>query len=160
MIGIKIDDHEVMEALRKLQASGADMGPVMANIAAALHSESERQFRAESGPLGKWPELSEVTRALRGKKGTGKMLQLTAGGLAASVLPGHDARSAWIGSNKPYAAMHFFGGVTSPKSMIPNKRIPPRPYLPVHPETGELSAEARLTIMEILNSHLSRALGG
>lgn len=54
MITVTIDDREIVEALRRLAATGRDMSPVMADIAVALLSESERQFQREAGPLGHW----------------------------------------------------------------------------------------------------------
>lgn len=162
MITIEVKDQEVQEILSQLSGRVKDMSPVMAEIAHALASESERQFKTESGPLGKWPDLSEkTTKVFRTRKGTwpGKILQVSAGGLAASVQTSFGAYFASIGSNKRYAAMHMFGGVTSPKSMIPGKRIPARPFLPFNPQTQELSAPARATIIESLNNYLVRRKG-
>ncbi len=150
-------DDQVTPALHALMRRLQDTRPAFANIAAALASESERQFRAESGPLGPWPDLSQKsTIPRREQRGTwpGKKLQETAGGLAASVQTGYAPAEAWIGSNKPYAAMQHFGGTTSPRSMIPGAEIPARPFLPFHPETNELAPEAATTVPEILKAYL------
>jgi len=157
MIQIIINDSRVLEALDSLLAAGDDMSEAMADIAYALESESERQFRTESGPAGAWPELTESTRSMREKKvkWPGQKLRVS-GQLAASVQTGYDATSAWIGSNKPYAAMQFFGGVTSPNSMIPGKTIPARLYLPFDPADQSLSQEAEKTILEIIQGYLDR----
>ncbi len=159
MIKVQIDDREVMAALKRLEAAGADMSPVMADIAQAMASESERQFQRQAGPLGPWPDLVESTKAARARRGKwpGPMLQVSPGGLAASVQVGHDRRSAWIGSNKPYAAIHQLGGQAGKGGRA---RIPARPYLPFNPETQALSAEARETIMEVLAERLAKTLGG
>lgn len=161
MFQVDLDSQQVLDVLRRLHDSLDDMGPAMADIAQALASESERQFDAESGPGGGWPELSDVTKRQRERLGKwpGKMLQRSAGGLAASVQTGYDGQSAWIGSNKPYAAMHQFGGVTSPLSMIPNKEIPARPYMPFD-AAGRLTDEAEATVLEIIQSYLDAAAGG
>lgn len=160
MIQISINDREVLAALESLLAAGDDMSDAMSDIAQVLASESKRQFRAESGPGGDWPDLSETTKAMREKQGKwpGKKLQMSAGGLTASVQTGYDATSAWIGSNKPYAAMHQFGGKTSPQSMIPGKVIEARPYLPFDPVDRSLSPEAGETILEILQGYFEAAL--
>jgi len=50
MIKVEIDDREVMGALRRLKAAGADLSSAMADIAQALASESERQLQREAGP--------------------------------------------------------------------------------------------------------------
>lgn len=160
MIEAKLESEEVMQVLQRLSRITTNMRPVMADIAQALASETERQFAKEAGPGGvPWPDLSETTKAMREETGNwpGKMLQISAGGLAASVQSGYDAGAAWIGSNKPYAAMHHFGGTTSPNSMIPNRTIPARPYLPFDPETG-LGESAAETILEILTQRLENAL--
>ena len=150
-------DDQVTPALQLLIGRLRDTRPAFANVATALQSESERQFAAEEGPLGAWPALSEKsTIPRREARGTwpGKKLQETAGGLAASVQTGYGAAEAWIGSNKPYAAMQHFGGVTSPRSMIPGAVIPARPYLPFHPETNALTPQAATTVLEALGAHL------
>lgn len=159
MIKWTIDDREVMGVLRRLAATGADMSLVMADIAQVLASESERQFEAQAGPLGPWPDLAESTKAARARRGKwpGQMLQVSSAGLAASVQTDYDSRSASIGTNKPYGAIHQLGGQAGRGG---RSRIKARPYLPAHPETGELTPEARDTIMEILRDRLARALGG
>lgn len=157
MITVDVKDQEVLDMLSQLSGRVKNMRPAMADVAEALASESERQFKTQSGPLGKWPDLSEeTTKVFRTRKGSwpGQILQVSAGGLSASVQTSFGANFASIGSNKPYAAMHMFGGVTSPKSMIPGKKIPARPFLPFNPQTQELSAPARATIIEILNDYL------
>lgn len=159
MITIEVNDRGVLDMLARLQRGLGNMAPAMADIAQALASESERQFSSESGPLGPWPDLSdETTKVFRGQRGTwpGKMLQVSAGGLAASVQTAFGRDFASVGTNKPYSAIHMFGGTTSPSSMIPGKDIPARPYLPFHPETLELTSEAKATVLEILESYLNQ----
>ncbi|MDP3616539.1 MAG: phage virion morphogenesis protein [Rhodoferax sp.] len=159
MITVNIKDQEVLAVLGRLYGGLKDMRPAMENIAQALTTESERQFASQSGPLGGWPALSkETTIPFRTEKGSwpGMMLQVTAGGLAGSVQTSFGYNFARIGSNKPYSAMQFFGGITSPTSMIPGKTIPARPYLPFNPRTTELSAPAKVTVLEILEGYFDR----
>ncbi|AUN95882.1 phage virion morphogenesis protein [Pseudazoarcus pumilus] len=154
MLRIEIDDTEVLAALQALRGRARDMRPAMANIAAALASESERQFQTESGPAGAWPELSQTTKELRERSGTtGRKLQVS-GQLAASVQTGFAEAEAWIGSNKPHAAMQHLGGTTSALSMIPGAQIPARPFLPFHPETNQLAPEATRTVLDVLEVYL------
>lgn len=61
-----------------------------------------------------------------------------------------------IGTNKVYTAMQFFGGTTS---MIPGQIIPARPFLPLHPETHELTTETEASVLDILEAWLSFAIG-
>ena len=158
MITIEVNDRSVLDALERLRRGLTDMTPVMADVAQALASASERQFASQSGPLGPWPHLQDVTTGMRTERGTwpGQMLQVSAGGLAASVQTSHGSNFARIGTNKVYAAMHMFGGTTSPASMIPGKKIPARPYLPFNPETQEITAEANQTVLEILEGYRQR----
>lgn len=159
MITIEVKDSEVLDTLNRLARGMADTTPLMADVAQALLSESERQFANESGPLGAWPDLSDTTKDLREIYGTwpGKKLQAS-GALAASVQAAHGNGWASIGTNKVYAAMQFFGGTTSPDSMIPGKTIPARPFLPFHPETHELTPEAEASVLDILDAWLSHAM--
>lgn len=151
---IEVRDQDVLDLLNRLQTRLTDMTPVMADLAQAMASETERNFAAQAGPGGAWPKLSESTIAMRLKAGTwpGRILQVT-GGLAASVYTQHGPLEARIGAAKVYAAMHQFGGVTSAKSRIPGKTIPARPFLPISPD-GKLQNDANQTVLEILNAYL------
>ena len=88
----------------------------------------------------------------------GKKLQAS-GALAASVQVAHGNSWASIGTNKAYTAMQFFGGTTSPDSMIPGETITARPFLPFHPETHELTPETEASVLDILEAWLSFAIG-
>jgi phage virion morphogenesis protein len=158
MIDIEIKDQQVTDALNRLLQAGTDLSGPLANIAQLLESETERQFRAEAGPAGPWPDLAESTKAQRARQGKwpGLMLQLTASGLAPSVQSGYDSDSAWIGSNKPYAAIHQFGGQAGRGK---NVTIPARPYLPITAD-GELPTDVADDILDILQRHLDSALKG
>ena len=100
---IEVTDGPVIAALNRLAAAGADLTPAMRAIAGLLERQTEDNFAAESGPLGKWPALKDKQRA------GGKILQDT-GRLAASVTPFWSATEAGIGSNAVYAAIHQLGG--------------------------------------------------
>ena len=158
MFKVEVKDRQVLELLNRLSGGMKNMSPAMANVAQALATQSERQFKTQSGPFGGWPVLTGTTIAMRTKKGTwpGRMLDVSAGGLAASVQPSYSANSASIGSNKVYAAMQMFGGTTSSKSMIPGKKIPARPYLPFNAQTGQLTTNAQTTVLEVLQAHIDR----
>lgn len=100
---IEINDRPVIEALNRLVESCDDLTPAMRAIATALQSQTEENFSAEAGPLGKWPAVKDK------KRQGGKILQDT-GRLAASVTPFWSASEAGIGSNAIYAAIHQLGG--------------------------------------------------
>ena len=58
-----------------------------------------------------------------------------------------------IGSNKPYSAIHMFGGQAGRGGAT---TIKARPYLPFNPETNELSDPAKVTVLEVLDVYFSR----
>jgi phage gpG-like protein len=146
---IEINDRPVIEALNQLAAAGQDLTPAMRAISMALLSQTEANFAAEAGPLGKWPALAQSTvegrvgkvagktkggwrkdgrlsKGAAGKAAGMKILQDT-GRLAASVTPFWSETEAGVGSNAIYAAIHQLGGQAGRnlKSLIPA-----RPYLP------------------------------
>lgn len=157
MFEIKIDSKSVIGALGRLAQAGQNMTPVMRSISTELLSQTGANFAAEGRP--KWLGLKPATIAMRTKRGTwpGRMLQISAGGLAGSLSTSSDATSATVGSNKVYAAMQQRGGTTSPRSMIPNKVIAPRPFLPVDAQ-GNLQPEAEEGILGLANDYLKNLI--
>lgn len=154
---IEIDDRQVIDALNRLAAAGRDLTPAMRAIATALLSQTEANFAAESGPLGKWPELKPATRNARARKGKwpGKMLQMSAAGLASSVHAYATANEAGVGVGVIYAAIHQLGG---PAGRGLKSLIPPRPYLPALPD-GQLQNGLEDEVIEVIQSYLLRAVG-
>lgn len=102
---ITLDDAQVQAALAKLSRHVANLTPTMEDIGRALGNLTEDAFQAE-GPG--WPALKPATVKRRGS--AHPILQVSAGGLAASITHGGDANSAWVGAAKKYAAIHQFGG--------------------------------------------------
>lgn len=79
--------------------------PLMRALAGTLEAETEKNFAAQGRP--KWLGLQPAT--LRRRGGTAQILQDT-GQLAASIVSSYGRTEARVGSNKPYAAIHQFGG--------------------------------------------------
>jgi phage virion morphogenesis protein len=159
---ITIDDAQVQAALTDLIRRVTNPGPALADIGRALGNLTEDAFQAEASPFGPaWPDLSDVTKKRRAAIGKwpGPMLQMTAGGLAASITHGADATSAWVGASKVYAAVHQFGqpkgasGRTRRGAPIPWGDIPARPFLPVD-RAGTLAPAAQTEILAILTEYL------
>jgi phage virion morphogenesis protein len=122
---------EIAALFNQLLSRGTDLTPVMRQIAGVLEDAAEQSFESESSPDGSpWPDLSDDTKLLRSERGywPGQILQRS-GRLAASIESDFDDASASVGTNVIYAAIQYYGGVTSPNSMIPNKTIPARPFL-------------------------------
>ena len=130
MIVINYDDADVLSMLTKLHERMGDLRPVMQEIAGYMHDSSEQAFANQRDPVtgDSWPELSDTTLQLRPDRAGGQLLRDSAQ-LVNSLQQDFDALTAYYGTNKPYAAMHQFGGITSPNSMIPNHEIPARPFL-------------------------------
>ena len=130
MIVIKYDDADVLSMLTQLHERMSDLSPVMQQIAGYMHDSSEQAFANQRDPVtgDPWPELSEATLQMRPDRAGGELLRDSTQ-LVNSLQPDFDALTAYYGTNKPYAAMHQFGGITAPNSMIPNRDIPARPFL-------------------------------
>ncbi len=130
MIVINYDDADVLSMLTKLHERMGDLGPVMQEIAGYMHDSSEQAFANQRDPVtgDPWPEFSDTTLQLRPDRAGGQLLRDSAQ-LVGSLMQESDGLSAYYATDKPYAAMHQFGGTTSPRSMIPNVEIPARPFL-------------------------------
>jgi phage virion morphogenesis protein len=171
VIEIKVDDRQVQAMLKKLAAKASDLKPAMRAISQIMLDAVEENF--EQGGRPKWTPLSPGTIAERLRKGTwpGQILVRSAGGLAASISASYDATSATVGTNKPYAAIHQFGGRTRPhvirpkgkkalawaggrhpvKSVNhPGSQIPARPFL-------SLMEDDRREIVATMKRHLEGA---
>ena len=109
MIEIKIDDKGVVQLLKQVEKRVGDMSPVMKIIAGIMHDAVEENFEKEGQP--KWTPLAKSTERQRARKGhwPGKILQVS-GKLATSISQKSDSKSAIVGTNVVYAAIHQFGG--------------------------------------------------
>lgn len=162
-----ITAEQLERALEADLALLRDTAPLMAGIAAELLAETELNFQLEGRP--RWMGL-QVPRP------GGKILQRS-GQLAGSITPFHSPEEAGIGTNKPYAAIHQFGGQTRPhvikarnkKALAfggilvrqvnhPGSRIPARPYIPILPD-GSLEPEAEEAIMDVVQTYFRQLTG-
>lgn len=124
---------EILHSFNRLLSSSNDLAPAMLAVEAILANATERSFAEQATPQGEaWSDLSDMTKAQRQASGywPGQILQRT-GHLASSIETDSTALTAEIGTNVIYAALQFYGGQTSPNSMIPNKEIAPREFLGV-----------------------------
>ena len=153
---VLVDDHQLRQALKNLQAAGQDMKPAMRKIAQAMALIVEDNFEAEGQP--KWEALSPVTIALRTKAAKGKteggfrILQ-DAGQLAGSISTDYGTEHATIGSNLVYAAIQQFGGMAGRGKKV---EIPARPFLPIYAD-GKLQPEASEEVLDTVMRHLRSA---
>lgn len=145
-VELTINDKQVLDMLTNIASRFNDLSDPMASIAAVMESRTEESFETQAAPNGSpWPELSENYLNKNPKRRGGKMLQVSAGGLAASIESDFGMDWASIGSNKPYAAIHNWGGL--PEMQPGPAAIPAREYLGVNSDDEQM-------ILTILNDFL------
>ena len=110
MLDYAVKDNGVLALYQRLAGGYHNTTPLMRAIAGIFEAETEANFSAEGRPH--WLGLAPSTIRRRTKAGTwpGKMLQVSAGGLAASIATGYNRTESRVGSNKVYAAIQQFGG--------------------------------------------------
>lgn len=139
-INVEIDDREVLAALRRLQAAGADMEPVFRTIGEHLLISTRARFDKQQAPDGSaWAPLTPAYQA-RKKKNKDKILQYY--GYLYDLLR-YEASGSGVefGTDRIQGATHQFG----------RDGIPARPFL-------GLSDGDRQDILAIVSDHLGRAL--
>ncbi|SCW97507.1 phage virion morphogenesis protein [Pseudomonas sp. NFACC05-1] len=157
MFTIELEHQHLQQILSRVERTVGDLAPLMRSLAAELASQTEENFEQEGRP--QWPELSDVTTGRRAETGhwPGKMLQVSAAGLAASISTQATDSTAVVGSNKPYAAMMQFGGDQADFPQLWGD-IPGRPYLPMDAE-GNLQPETEQALLKLALSHLEQVAG-
>lgn len=157
MIEVDLQQGRLQDALRRIEWAVGDTQPLMRGIATELLYITEENLEDQGQSGNDWPKLSEVTTTIREASGTwpGQMLQVSAGGLAASISTHADDSSALVGSNKPYAAMMHFGG---DKDDWPHLwgDIPARPYMPMDAD-GKLQPEAEEAVLDLALGHIAKS---
>ncbi|MEV4697545.1 phage virion morphogenesis protein [Pseudomonas brassicacearum] len=156
MFIIELDHQHLQQTLSKVEQSIGDLTPLMHSLANELSSQTEENFEHEGRP--RWPELSDVTIGRRAETGhwPGKMLQVSAAGLSASITTHATDNSALVGSNKPYAAMMQFGGDQTDFPTLWGD-VPGRPYLPMDAD-GSLQPGAEKAILVLALARLEKAV--
>lgn len=160
LVRISVEDAGLRAALDRLEAAAADTAPMFDQIGAALVSSTIRRFELGVGPDGSpWQpsrralEVSGQTLVDRGNSG-----------LLGSITHVFDARSATVGTNLVYAAIHQRGGTIRAKTAKGLRfktggrwvtrrevQIPARPYLGIDP--GD-----RTEILAIARDHVQAAI--
>ena len=110
MVTLEVKDAGGVALLERLIRGFHDTTPLTRAIAGIFDAETEANFSAEGRPH--WMGLAPSTIRSRTKAGTwpGKMLQVSAGGLASSIATKYSRTEAVVGSNKVYAAIQQLGG--------------------------------------------------
>ncbi|MFZ5536770.1 MAG: phage virion morphogenesis protein [Pseudomonadota bacterium] len=171
MIEIEFDDRPVLDALNELMRRASDPEPALRYIGEKLLDSTKQRFVDGRDPDGQpWAPNTPLTLAWylsehgsnfeedgslspKGETRLGAKKPLTGKTRALQTTINYQVvgDTLMIGSPEPYAAMHQFGGTTSPRSMIPGQAIPARPFL-------GLSDEDRGDILEIVKGYLADAV--
>lgn len=150
-IDLELEQFEpVLARLNQLASRGNDLSPIFTEIGEYLQLSHRDHFDKQQSPDGQpWEQLSNTTKALKPKHSDVilRLNDILRDTLSYQV----NSEGLEFGSNQVYAAMHQFGGKTSPKSMIPNRTIPARPFLGI-------GSEGKTVILEMLGDFLSEAL--
>lgn len=142
----RIDDREVLDALKRLERAGGDLTAAFTVIGEKLLRTHKERFSQQRDPEGKpWAPLSPGYRA-RKKRNQDKILVLY--GYLSGLLRyqvGAGGTRLELGTDRVYGATHQFGD--------PRRNIPARPFI-------GLSDDDRRMILEVVQDHHRRALGG
>jgi phage gpG-like protein len=161
---------EVKAAFEALQAKLAYLTPVFQDIGEAMLNSTRKRFEDSVAPDGtKWQALSEATLIGRARRASGGHLTdrrfnqqrlwtkkaamayayakplIDVGRLMGTLNYQAKPHEVRIGTPLIYGATHQFGD--------PQRHIPARPFL-------GLSTSDEQELLDILNDHLSRAMGG
>lgn len=177
MIEIQVDDAQVRDALRRLQAAAGDIRPALREVGEYLIDATRRRFVAGRAPDGKaWAPNSRATleRFLTRRGGawrkdgrgpTRRGERLAAGkkpligesrSLSQQWSYAADARSVAVGTPMVYAATQQFGarkgqfGRSRHGAPIPWGDIPARPFLGLSPADQD-------AVLATIAEHLRRA---
>ncbi|MDD3466008.1 MAG: phage virion morphogenesis protein [Campylobacterales bacterium] len=127
---IKLDIGDAERGLRKIIARGEDMTPAMRDISKIMELGVMDNFNEEGRPS--WKPLSSATKR---KQEQHKILQDTRQ-LRMSIVNQYSAKTAEVGTNKEYGAIHQFGGKAGRGRKV---EIPAREYLRItEDETTEI----------------------
>ena len=145
-IHVEHNSTAVIDVLQQIADKMDDLTPAMQDAAATLEDAAEQACADERAPTGEpWEALSDNYLKQKPKRVGGQILQVSAGGLAASIESDYGDTWAVIGSNKVYAAIHQFGGL--PEMKAGTRNIPARPYL-------GLDDQSENDLLEILGGFL------
>ncbi|MFA5161166.1 MAG: phage virion morphogenesis protein [Elusimicrobiales bacterium] len=129
MIRIAVDGHKLGAALSALKKRTGNLRPFMKDVRDIMREAVEDNFAAQGRPA--WRPLAAATIKERARRGywPGKILQRHSGnaGLLGSIHGAYTDKSALVGTNIRYAAIHQFGGAAGRKSA--RVHIPARPFL-------------------------------
>ncbi|HEX2959092.1 MAG TPA: phage virion morphogenesis protein [Chitinispirillaceae bacterium] len=154
---VKIAYGPVTRRLHIIKRNGGNLQKPLAEIGEIILSSIEENFLQEGryesadswhGGTNRWVDLAESTKKARRKKGKwpGKKLQMSQGGLAASITANVSGDNLEIGTNKVYGAIQQLGGKAGRNHSV---TVPARPYLVVQNEDLD-------DAMDVLGRHIMK----
>jgi len=157
---IRVEDARILSAIQSLLAMARNATPIMREIAAIGENSTRLRFRTETAPDG-----SRWKPSLRVRMAGGRTLTKD-GHLADSVSGNAGKDFAEWGVNRPYAAIHQFGGEIKARSggflrfrlangawaSVKSVVIPDRPFLGVSDDDAE-------DILDVLGRHINNLTG-
>lgn len=123
MITIRVDDSEVKNLLKNLQAKMRDLTPVMKIVGQTIRTSVIKNFEQGGRPV-KWKPSARAS--IKGDK-----TLIDTSRLMGSITPRAYSNKAEIGTNVIYSAIHQFGGKAGRGRKA---KIPARPFLMVQEE--------------------------
>lgn len=179
---ITVEDKQVQAALQAVSARVNNMEGVLTKIGIGIVERTQQRFNTSTAPDGTpWAPypptgatISMLTERIAGSKSNrkkdgslnsrgatqlgGKKLLIDSTHLKNSFRRQVIGDALIVSSTQAYAAMHQFGGTTSPSSMIPGKTIPARPFLPIK-QDGSLYPAEQAEVLATINEYLMDNLG-
>jgi phage gpG-like protein len=167
VIALKVHSEQVLAMLKGMEGRSRNLAPVMLDFGGRMKGSIDKNFDDQGRPV-RWPGLKPATMRnwLFGKKGHwtkagnlskegkeslgSRKVLVDSGLLRRTIYYQPSGSGITIGSRKPYAGIHQFGGTTKPHEIVPRKKkalawpggahpvkrvqhpgskIPPRPFL-------------------------------
>ena len=177
---ITVEDHGVRDVLNQLLRRSQNLQPVLIRLGKDITERIKHRFDTSTDPAGQpWKPNSAATLAMlaahlgksksyRTKAGdlnrrgmeriaNKKPLIGESGDLRRQIVYQASSDTLFVRATTTYAAIHQFGGRTSPRSLIPNKAIPARPFMPIL-ANGQLYPQERADILQAINDYLTDGL--
>ena len=112
-ISVKFDGIHALSCLRRLQEGMERPAPLMEEISEYLWRSTRDRFKTQTGPDGNVWEALQLRYKENKPKAQRERILTFMGYLRERIVKDSDARSATVGSDRVYAAIHQFGGRTS-----------------------------------------------
>ena len=177
---ITVQDQGVRDALNQLLQRSQNPQQVLEQIGEKIIERAKHRFETSTDPAGQlWkPNTAATLSMLAARLGKMTSYRTKAGDLNRHGMERVANKKPLIGESgelhrqivqevgtdtltvratPTYSAIHQFGGRTSPRSMIPGKTIPARPFMPIT-ANGQLYPRERADILQAINDYLIHGL--